>query len=281
MGVHATTNLKVADVIGVIEGMAPPMLAEDWDNCGLQVGSGKWPVKKIWVSLDPLLEVVRTAANQQVDMLITHHPLLFSALRSVDVETAVGKVIETALTERISIYSAHTNLDSAAGGINQMLAEKIGIDELVPLVPVDRRNDQQNQKEMAGMGRIGRLENAMPLEDLARLVKRGFDLTAVKIVGDPKMMVQRAAVCSGAGSSLLDAFLSSDADVYLTGDLRYHDARRVEDAGRALIDVGHFASERIFIDRLVERLRQCAQNAGWVVDIEPCCIENDPFKLIS
>lgn len=281
MSAHAINSLNVSDLIGAIEEMAPPKLAEDWDNCGLQVGSGKWPVKKIWVALDPLLEVVRAAAEQQVDMLITHHPLLFSALRSVDVETAVGKVLEIALTAKMSIYSAHTNLDSAVGGINRMLAEKIGLDKSVPLVPADCGNDQPEQREMAGMGRVGRLENPISLKALAQLVKRRFNLAAVKIVGDPNTMVQQAAVCSGAGSSLLGAFLSSDADVYLTGDLRYHDARRVEDAGRALIDVGHYASEHIFIDQLVEMLRQYAHGAGWAVEIEPCRVENDPFKLIS
>ena len=281
MSARAINNLKVSDLISAIEQMAPPKLAEDWDNCGLQVGSGLWTVKKVWVALDPLLEVVRTAAELQVDMLVTHHPLLFSAVRSIDVETAVGKVLEIALTAKMSIYSAHTNLDSAVGGINRMLAEKIGLDESVPLVPADCANDQLEKRETAGMGRVGRLENPISLKALAQLVKRRFNLAAVRIVGDPKAMVQQAAVCSGAGSSLLDAFLSSDADVYLTGDLRYHDARRVEDAGRALIDVGHYASEHIFIDPLVELLRQYAHGAGWEVEIEPCRIENDPFKLIS
>ena len=280
MSTKPINNLNVADLIGVIEGLAPPILAEDWDNCGLQVGSRKWLVGKVWVALDPLLEVVQAAAAQRVDMLITHHPLLFSALRTVDVETAVGRVIETALASRMAIYSAHTNLDSAAGGLNKMFADIIGLGELVAMVPAGHRTDQAGSDITAGMGRLGRLETQMSLEVLAQRVKRRFDLTAVKIVGDPQMSVQRVAVCSGAGSSLLDAFLSSDADVYLTGDLRYHDARRVEDHGRALIDVGHFASERIFIDKLVEQLRQNAHGKGWTVDIEPCRIENDPFKLI-
>ncbi len=281
MSAKPINNLNVADVIDVIEVMAPPILAEDWDNCGLQVGSRKWPVRKIRVALDPLLDVVQAAAAQQVDLLITHHPLLFSALRTVDLETAVGRVIEAALASQMAIYSAHTNLDSASGGLNQMFADIIGLDELVPMVPAGPVSDQTDSDTAAGMGRLGRLETQMSLEVLAKLVKRRFNLKAVKIVGDPQMSVQRVAVCSGAGSSLLDVFLSSEADVYLTGDLRYHDARRVEDHGRALIDVGHFASEHIFIDKLVDQLRQYAHRKGWTVEIEPCRIENDPFKLIS
>lgn len=276
-----TNTLNAADVIKVIEGMAPPVLAEEWDNCGLQVGSGSWPVRKIWVALDPLLEVVRAAVDQRVDMIITHHPLLFRALRTVDVETVVGKVIETALCRKLTIYSAHTNLDSASGGINHMLAEIIGLNQAVPMVGAHGSDDSGRDDAVTGMGRVGRLAAPMTLDELARTVKSRLGLTAVKVVGRPETVVRRAAVCSGAGSGLLDAFLAGDADVYLTGDIRYHDARTVEDAGRALIDVGHFASERIFIDRLVEQLRRHAHEAGWAVDIESCTIESDPFTLVS
>ena len=281
MTTKSRNHLIAADIIGVLEAWAPPTLAEEWDNCGLQVGSRKWPVKKIWVALDPLPEVVRTAAERHVDMLITHHPLLFTPLRSVDVESAVGKTIETALAAKMSIYSAHTNLDSAAGGLNHMLAEMIGLSDLTPLVAADGGSDRSVADEVVGMGRIGQLPHAMPLGELAQVVKTRFDLQAVKIVGDPQTVIRRAAVCSGAGSSLLDAFLSSDAEVYLTGDLRYHDARRVEDAGRVMIDLGHFASEHIFIDKWVAQLRQYAGREGWNVEIEACGIEKDPFGWVS
>jgi len=270
-----------ADIIGVIESLAPPILAEQWDNCGLQVGSRKWPVKKVWIALDPLLEVVREAAGQEVDLLVTHHPLLFNPLRSIDVETPVGKIVETVLTARMAIYSAHTNLDSASEGLNHIFASLIGLHDLLPMVPSDASEAGRQGRATAGMGRLGRLAHPLTLAELAHRIRIRFNLPGVKIVGEPESMVDRVAVCSGSGSSLLDAFLNSDAQVYLTGDLRYHDARRVEDDGRAMIDVGHFASEHIFIDPLVAHLRQAARHAGWSVDIDPCRIERDPFKWIE
>jgi dinuclear metal center YbgI/SA1388 family protein len=281
MSTDSTIQPVAADIIGVIESLAPPILAEHWDNCGLQVGSRTWPVKKVWIALDPLLEVVREAAGQEVDLLVTHHPLLFNPLRSIDVETPVGKIVETALTARMAIYSAHTNLDSASEGLNHIFAGVIGLHDLVPMVPCDAEESGRQGGAPAGMGRIGRLDQPLSLAELAHRIRIRFNLPGVKIVGEPESMVDRVAVCSGSGSSLLDAFLNSDAQVYLTGDLRYHDARRVEDDGRAMIDVGHFASEHIFIDPLVAHLRQAARHAGWSVDIDPCRIERDPFKWIE
>ena len=281
MSTDSAIQPVAGDIVSVIEDLAPPVLAEQWDNCGLQVGSLQWPVRKVWIALDPLLEVVRSAAGQKVDLLVTHHPLLFKPLRSIDVETPVGKIVETALTGRMAIYSAHTNLDSASEGLNHILAGLIGLHDLVPIVPLDASEAGGQGGETAGMGRLGRLAQPLTLAELAHRIRIRLKLRAVKIVGEPESMVDRIAVCSGSGSSLLDAFLDSDAQVYLTGDLRYHDARRVEDDGRAMIDVGHFASEHIFIDPLVAHLRQAARHAGWPVDIEPCRIERDPFKWIE
>ncbi len=281
MSTDSAIQPVAGDIVSVVEDLAPPALAEQWDNCGLQVGSLQWPVKKVWIALDPLLEVVRAAAGQKVDLLVTHHPLLFKPLRSIDVETPVGKIVETALTARMAIYSAHTNLDSASEGLNHIFAGLIGLHDLVPMVPSDASEAGRQGGATAGMGRLGRLAQPLTLAELAHRIRIRFKLPAVKIVGEPESMVDRVAVCSGSGSSLLDAFLDSDAQVYLTGDLRYHDARRVEDDGRAMIDVGHFASEHIFIDPLVAHLRQAARHAGWSVDIEPCRIERDPFKWIE
>ena len=281
MSTDSAIQPVAGDIVSVIEHLAPPALAEQWDNCGLQVGSLQWPVKKVWIALDPLLEVVRAAVGQKIDLLVTHHPLLFKPLRSIDVETPVGKIVETALTARMAVYSAHTNLDSAAEGLNHIFAGLIGLHDLVPMVPCDASEAGRQGEATAGMGRLGRLAHPLTLAELAHRIRIRFKLPAVKIVGEPEAMVDRVAVCSGSGSSLLDAFLNSDAQVYLTGDLRYHDARRVEDDGRAMIDVGHFASEHIFIDPLVAHLRQAARHAGWSVDIEPCRIERDPFKWIE
>lgn len=272
-------NVCVADIIGIMEHLAPPRLAEEWDNCGLQVGSTQWPVHHIWVALDPLPAVVRSAAQAQVDLLITHHPLIMRPLHVIDADTLAGQVIETALTARMAVYSAHTNLDSAKDGVNDVLARTIGLAQLAPMVPSAPQEGDPGECSDSGMGRVGVLEAPLTLADLADEVKRRLDLPVIKIAGDPCLLVHRVAVCSGSGSSLLDAFLDTTAEVYVSGDMRYHDARRVEDAGRALIDVGHFPSEQLVIPPLVERLRQAVQKAGWRVQVAFSELERDPFVM--
>ena len=279
MKAKGSTECRVGDVIQVMERLAPLHLAEDWDNCGLQVGAAHWPVRKVWIALDPLPEVVCTAAEQQVDLLITHHPLIFKPLRSVDAQTTVGSIIERALSARMAIYSAHTNLDSAREGVNTILARTIGLRKLTPLVPFSGAVEASDKTSRLGMGRLGALDRATSLNSLISRIKKRMHLLTVKVAGDPRLEVRKVAVCSGSGSSLLGAFLDSEAQVYISGDLHYHAARTVVEAGRALIDVGHFASEHIITDALAIQLGDAIQNSSWCVEVEPCRLERDPFML--
>lgn len=279
----ATHDATVEDIIGVLEQVAPLALAEQWDNCGLQVGARRRTVKKVWVALDPLLAVIDAAVDQGIDMIITHHPLLFRSLKCIDLEHGAGKVIGKAVEHGIALYAAHTNLDSAHLGINSRLADLMGLSRLEPLVPSETDtipDAAAMQGAQTGLGRIGRLDPSQTVMQLIERVKRCLNISYVRVAGDPGVEVRRVAVCSGAGSSLMDVFLASDAQVYISGDLRYHDARAVEEAGRALIDVGHFASERIVIDGLADRLQQAVKAANWSVAVEACRLERDPFTLI-
>lgn len=274
-----TTECRVGDVIQIMERLAPLHLAEDWDNCGLQVGAAHWPVRKIWIALDPLPEVVGTAAEQQVDLLITHHPLIFKPLRVVNAQTPVGAIIERALSARMAIYSAHTNLDSAREGLNTILARALGLKKLTPLVPYAGETATSDKTVRLGMGRIGSLDRALTLNTFISRIKKRMHLLTVKVAGDLRLEVRRAAVCSGSGSSLIEAFLDSEAQVYISGDLHYHAARAVVEAGRALIDVGHFASEHLVTDALAAQLGDAVQSVGWRIEVEPCRLERDPFML--
>jgi dinuclear metal center YbgI/SA1388 family protein len=119
--------VAVNDIIAMMECIAPSSLAETWDNVGLQVGDGCWNVERIRIALDPLPEVMEQACQDNIDLLITHHPLLFRPLKSLNVSTSVGKIIQKALENKTAVFSAHTNLDSAKGGINDFLAEKLGL----------------------------------------------------------------------------------------------------------------------------------------------------------
>ncbi len=276
-------KLHVADLVAIMEQLAPSDLAEEWDNCGLQVGSMQWPVKKIWVALDPLLPIIKAAVDHNVDMVITHHPLVFQALTRIDLETVVGQVIGAAVKGNTAIYAAHTNLDSAFEGINDALAEKIGLQDSTPLVPAKLpfgAEDADASMPKQGLGRVGGLNPTVTVDQLAQRIKKEMGTPQVRVAGDPQIVVDRAAVCSGSGAGLMDAFLMSGAQVYISGDLKYHDARTVEAVGRAMIDVGHFASEHIMIEPLVSRLQQAIRALNGSAQVEACQMEQDPFRLI-
>lgn len=271
---------RVSDIVEIMEQIAPIALAEEWDNCGLQVGAFHWAVEKIWVALDPLPEVIESAVQHGVNLVITHHPLIFKGLKRIDADSFEGKVITTALRNNLAVYSAHTNLDSAADGLNDTLAGRIGLQNTIALVPSTFPTDSVDFSEPVGLGRVGDITSTMPVKAWAQDLKQRLGLAHVKVAGNLDRMVQRVAVCSGSGSSLMDSFIDSDADVFVSGDLRYHDARAVEDSGRAFVDIGHFASEHMMVDALTQKLKDAIEKYGWEIQIESCSIESDPFEIM-
>ena len=270
----------VADIIEFMGIIAPTRLAEAWDNVGLQVGQKDWPVKKIWIALDPSPDVVSAACQKDIDLLITHHPLIFNPLRSVDFGSAPGKSIQMAACKQMAIFAAHTNLDSAAGGLNDALARIIGISNLSALDKTgdeDDINPIQPPGETWGLGRIGDLAESQDLRSFALDIKKKLGLTSVKVTGDFLLTIDRAAVCTGSGSSLMKAFLASDAQAFISGDLRYHDAKDAQTAGKGLIDIGHFASEHLIVDVLTQRLTKLLKDKDVGVTVKACTLEKDPF----
>jgi dinuclear metal center YbgI/SA1388 family protein len=269
-------GIRVADIVDILEGIAPPQLAEKWDNIGLQLGHPDWPAERVWVALDPTEAVVTAACREGVNLLITHHPLIFSPLKSIDFSTPMGRLLHLAIDHRLAVVAAHTNLDSAEGGLNDLLARKVGLVDCRPLVPaVDTCGDEGKGQ---GLGRVGLLPRPMPLGQLTREIKSALAAGVVRMVGDEALSVSTVAVCTGSGSSLMDAFFSSGAQVYVSGDLRYHDARDAEARGVGLIDVGHFAGEHMVVDDLTRRLSDRLSAQG--VAVGACRIEKDPFQSI-
>ena len=263
-------GLTVADMIEIIERFAPQELVEQWDNSGLQIGSRSWSVSKVWVALDPSPEVIQAACKQKADLLVTHHPLIFRPLKSIDFNHPLGRCIQMAVEHRLAVFSAHTNLDKTPRGLNDMLAERIGLKNIAPLLPEDSG---------PGFGRIGELQRSCSLASLAETVKKTLAIEYVRVAGDPKLAVSSVVICSGSGSSLLPDFFLSDAQVFVSGDLRYHDALAVRDFHRGMIDIGHFASEHIMVDALAGRLTEAAEELGAAVDVVAYEHEKDPFVL--
>jgi dinuclear metal center YbgI/SA1388 family protein len=278
-------SLNVGDVVQIMEAIAPSHLAEDWDNVGLQAGRMDWPVQSIWVALDPTPEVMDAACQAGADLLITHHPLIFKPLQKVDFSTPEGMVVRRAVLDQTAVFAAHTNLDSAKEGLNDLLARKIGLKRISVLesrVDLTKSGVDPVGKIDAteGLGRIGTLDPKTTLARLAAGIKKTLDLVSIQVAGRLDLPVRKVAVCTGSGGSLLSAFLSSAADVYLSGDLTYHNGRAVEAMDRGLIDIGHFASEHIVVKDLSRRIKQALARTGEVATVTACTLEKDPFSRV-
>ena len=263
-------DATVNDILNAIESIAPATLAEEWDNIGLQVGHRQWPVKRVLTALDPTPEVIREVRNRKAEVLVTHHPLIFSPLRALDLDTPLGGILHELLRHNIAVISAHTNLDSTQGGVNDILASFLAVDRLTVLQPV--QDDLH-----CGLGRIGNLPARTTLADLAAEIKSRMAIPHIRFAGDPQLPVVRVALCSGSGSGLLKTFLASDAQLYITGDVRYHEAREVEAHGRGVIDIGHYESEHILLEPFSKQLADHMSAGGLDILVEACLCEQAPF----
>lgn len=269
----------VADIIRVMDRLAPRHLAEAWDNPGLQVGCIDWSVKKVMVALDPSLEVVGNAIEETTDLLITHHPLLMKPIKSIDMGEPIGRILGMAICNRLSIFSAHTNFDSASDGLNDILASRIGLKNL-SVLDADKTAEASFLENLNGLGRVGDLQRPTRLVTLCRHLKQALHLESIRMIGSPESVVSRVALCGGSGSSLLDRFFESGAQVFITGDVRYHDARIAEEKSLALIDIGHFNSEHPAVISLSNQLSELLRQIDPGISVHACEVEKDPFIVI-
>lgn len=333
---------RLKEIIKVLEDFAPPYLAESWDNVGLMIGHVSHDVEKVLCALDLNQEVIDEAIHLGVTCIVTHHPFLFKPIRSIDLETVQGQMIEKLIRHQISVYSMHTNYDITEGGLNDYLAEQLGLKHIqildqtyeeklykgVIYVPcshleqvrevviknmtsdigkyagctfskqgegtfiplegskpyigetgcIEKVNENQlsfigtyqeveriivaakkvhpyeevavdvylleNMKKVYGIGRYGELEEALSLEVFLEKIKQFFNLEHVRITDTKERLIKRVAICSGAGSEYMKC-AAKVADVYLTGDLKFHEGQMARALGLTVVDVGHYASEQI------------------------------------
>ena len=261
----------------ILERIAPAAAAESWDNVGLQVGDPDATVARIWVALDAGPEVVQAGAEAGIDLIITHHPLIFRALKRIDLTTPTGAAIGYALRNQMAVFSLHTNLDSAPGGLNDLLGRRLGLRRMRSLSGV---RSPASGSGPSGIGRVGDLPRPQRVAALALYVKKRLGAPMVRVAGNPRSLIHCVAVSTGSGGSLVPDFLRSDAQLFISGDLGYHDAREVASAGRSLIDVGHFHSEHLMKDALVKRLQAEFSRRRLKVSVQACPLETDPFTLV-
>lgn len=258
----------VALAVRELEAIAPPALAEEWDNVGLLAGDPDAPLRKVLTCLTLTPDVVQEAVRDGVGLVVTHHPLPFRGVKSLAIGTLDGGSLWRLARAGVAVYSPHTAYDSAPGGINDQWAAALGLTDVVPLLPAAGRDDG------AGAGRVGSWPQAGRFDLLAEEVRRAANPRALRVVVPPEDASARVAIACGSGGALLDASLAAGCGVFLTGELGFHDCLRCRSSGTGLILVGHYASERFAVESLARRL--AARLPG--VEVAASRVEQDPLS---
>ena len=234
----------VQAVADAVNRLAPRRLAEEWDNPGLLVGNPSAEVNKIFVCLDVLDENISQAIELDAQIIVAHHPIIFRAIKNVRFDLPLGKKLERLIKNDVAVFAAHTNLDSAAGGVNDVLARKIG------LVDVKMFDDEE-----ISMGRLGMLETPMTADAFARHVKKSLNADNVRLICAGDFLISKVGVCGGAGAEFIQKAKFFGAQAFVTGDVKYHDAQAAVENKIHVVDAGHFATEFPIVHELTEYLR--------------------------
>jgi len=370
-------SVKCQVIIDVMEGLAPKYLAESWDNVGLLLGNPAQEISKLLITLDVTQDVVAQAVHDHIDMIITHHPILFKAVNNIRTDLPQGQLIANLLKANIAVYAAHTNLDIATGGVNDILASKLNLQETEPLavsyteklcklvvfvpsthmevvrraisevgaghvgnyshctfaakgigsfLPLDGTQpfigcngvveyvgedrletivpekmmrrvlkamlkvhpyeevaydlyELANSGRSLGLGRIGKLIAPMPLSEFIIQVKMVLGLEYINVAGPQDKIVKKVAVCGGSGAGFIKKAAFAGADVFITGDVKYHEAQDALVAGIVVIDAGHFATEEPVVPFLAEYLTACGTKDRWAVDISVDTVNKNVFRV--
>lgn len=243
--------MLVREIVTFLDQFAPPALAEDWDNVGLLVGRREKPVERIMTCLTLTEDVAEEAAIERCDLIVSHHPLMFKAIQRITDDFPEGRTLLTLLKHDVAVFSPHTAFDSTADGINQQLANDLGLRDVAPLRAIIM---DEPVTSGLGSGRYGRLDRLTTLAEVCDQVKTLLRCGHLTFVGDPGREIQTIAVACGAGGEFLRDAVKLRCDMLLTGEARFHSALEARAAGIALVLAGHYATERPGIENLAVAL---------------------------
>lgn len=254
-------NKKVRDVLNLINARSPFSAALEWDNVGLLVGDAEDGVSRIHLALDATEEVIDRAVEVGADLLVTHHPLIFSGLKRITADDFTGRRIMKLIRHGIACVAMHTNYD--VFGMAAVVAGRMGLMETevlesvtVPELPEIRvelaggvvlSSDGSEGLREEGIGRVGRLPRRERLAEYAGSIRQMFGLSHVRYFGEPETLVQKVAVCPGSGKGEIGLALARGADVLVTGDIDHHSGLDAVAQGLSIIDAGHYGLEHVFM----------------------------------
>ncbi|MCR5420334.1 MAG: Nif3-like dinuclear metal center hexameric protein [Lachnospiraceae bacterium] len=256
--------MKCSNIMDSLEELSPVSYAEEWDNVGLIVGRKDKEIRKVYIAVDPTDEVIQCAIEVQADMIITHHPLIFRAVKKINSEDFIARRVLRLARHDICYYAMHTNFDVM--GMADAAADEIGLKRR-SVLSVTYEDDIAKE----GFGRIGKLPGVMTLKECAEHVKKCFKLKHVRVYGDLETELETAAICPGSGKSMINDAVMAGADVYITGDIEHHEGLDSVAQGLMVIDAGHYGIEKIFIQYIKEYLRRNFHDLAIYThrDIEP------------
>ena len=257
----------VNDIINKMESLAPTYLKEDFDNVGLMVGDRNKIVNKVLLALDCTLKVIEEAKKEEVDLIITHHPLIFRKPSNITTDTLQGKKIIELIKNDISLYSSHTNLDSVENGLNHTIVSVLGFGESTLL-------EKNKNITSAGLGRIVELDEEIKLEDLIEQVKSKLNINNLRVVKGTDT-VSKIAIINGSGQDFIAKAMRLGVDTVITGDTTYHFASDYKEMGMNILDVGHFASEQIIFFNVMKQIESKFNNVIFIRS----SVEEDPFTF--
>lgn len=255
-----------------LEHLAPKAAACDWDNPGLLVGRSDREVSRIYVALDASCAVVDAAIDAGCDLIVTHHPIIFRGVKSINDQSALGLKLLDLIQNDVSVFSMHTNFDSCPGGMADIVCaalglRKTGLMEPTGFLPKDTQNgaaeglqlrvvetERDVNPDAYGIGFTAELPELLSAAELAARVKACFGLPFVQYY-DAGMPIRRIACCPGSGRGELKEVLSLGVDAFLSGDMGHHEGLDLCEEGISLLDAGHYGLEHIFVHYIAGFLR--------------------------
>lgn len=270
-----STDITIDSILKSLNSLAPFSLAETWDNVGLLVGDPQAAVSGIMIGLDPTDSLLDEAMAHGANLVITHHPVIFQALKSIRTDQPNGALLAKALNNKISLIACHTNLDVVTNGVSHVLAQCLGLAGLTPL------NVHPSAAPDLGLGRIGTLATPVAGRTFLNQLCAALALPTVAVAGRLPDTLQRVAVCGGSGSEFAGAAKENGAEIYVTAEVKHHTARWAEEADFCIIDAGHFATEHLIAKALATGLATLLADQKFDIPVHTTEKQKNPFSFFT
>ncbi len=271
--------MTVKDIIDWLDRIAPFKYAEKWDSVGLQVGDYDATVRAIMVCLEVTSYSLRKAVERDCNCMIVHHPVWIDGFRALTKNTYPGKLIFELIKKDINVIVCHTNLDASVNGPTACIAKALALRNVKSI----GENSLFAKEELyGGLAVQGELEQSTTVSDLVSELSEKLLLKgSIQVVGDFEKEVKKVAICAGSCASLLKDILLEEVDCFITGELRYHDARLAEEEGLVVLSLGHFMSEKFVMDFIAGKLKEWIFSLGEPLEVFTIPEERDVFKTLG